>query len=346
MKTHLAAVSAGAGRTRGRRVAATVLALAVAAAVGGCVGGRGGEPAGDTSPSYVFSDDRIYELPPAVGAPEGWSRREPGPSDADYGVPYGRNGMLVPGISDLVGPSERESHEIGLARYLGVKKCMEDRGFTYDSPPPSNMSKTPEPPILWQDEVIGLVDPMQAEVSGYHTPDYVHAYYEELDRVQVGGTEPIRDEVFDTALYDSDDSCYNEVDTALRGGNPEPEATIPPELTNALVPLATADPIVAAAIKDWSECMRQRGYDLTTPPEAAVRWMEAGPEGPVSEAEIEAARADMACKEQTNLIPLYRAAAWRLTNDHLLSVLPTIEAVRAETDTELRAAADIIAKLG
>lgn len=63
------------------------------------------------------------------------------------------------------------------------------------------------------------------------------------------------------------------------------------------------DPAVQAVFADWSECMKRKGYNYTTPLEAVgdPRWGDLL-DDTSSPKEINTAIADMKCKKQTNLI--------------------------------------------
>lgn len=73
-----------------------------------------------------------------------------------------------------------------------------------------------------------------------------------------------------------------------------------------------ADPRVTAVVHAWSRCMKTAGYDYASPIDAYgdPRWSTSS----VSRVEIDAAVADVACKQKTNLVGVWFAveSAWEV----------------------------------
>ncbi|MEV1082705.1 hypothetical protein AB0I98_31515 [Streptomyces sp. NPDC050211] len=69
---------------------------------------------------------------------------------------------------------------------------------------------------------------------------------------------------------------------------------------------ADADERVKEVFRKWSACMKDSGYDYDDPMQANDddRW---GPAAPAGQAEIQVAKADVACKHKTNLVGVWWA---------------------------------------
>ena len=75
------------------------------------------------------------------------------------------------------------------------------------------------------------------------------------------------------------------------------------------------DPRVVAAIASWSGCMTTHGYNVTAPLKASDPFATAA--GPASTQEIEQAQADVACKQETNVIGVWFAVESDLQNQEI-----------------------------
>jgi hypothetical protein len=309
-------------------------------AVTGCAAGtdrgpgQGAEPLPTVPATTAFAVPEMALTGGVVGGPADWKRREPGPDDPDYGVPYGPEGHLVWQMADYEAETPEQTTLREKALDLLRRQCMAEQGFDYVGTAPAEAAAM-YPPIIWGDDLIGLVDPFQAAAAGYQNPDYLDQWNQA--RFAAQGSPETGSDAYEAAMWGGD-GCDSRAYRALDPTSGQPAATLPPEINHSVEPAVEADPRVKAAFAAWSQCMAKAGYDFATPAEAyAHDWQED------RDAEIAGATTDLGCKESTGLIPLYRAIYWEHVNEQVEANLPLLQSIQATRQAKLDRYAEILA---
>ncbi|MFE9426459.1 hypothetical protein ACFYNO_26255 [Kitasatospora sp. NPDC006697] len=165
--------------------------------------------------------------------------------------------------------------------------CMKRHGFDFPTPPELTGQRTGS-------EVArryGPTDPAAAAVLGYHDTAAPAPQ-------QPSGPPPPAD--LPAPERAALTGCHGEAQRGLAGTDPLGSSQLAGQINSMSYDQATVDPRVTAAFATWSGCMKAKGYAYATPVDAYndPHWKSPTP-GP---AEIATALADIACKQQTDLI--------------------------------------------
>lgn len=99
---------------------------------------------------------------------------------------------------------------------------------------------------------------------------------------------------------------------------------------------------MAAGIKDWSSCMRQKGFVYSNPQSLATEsWGNS-----VTPREIDTARADVACTRQTNLPGIAFAVQGAIQQQLITQYRNELTAERAAVDARIGRAAQVLKEHG
>jgi hypothetical protein len=132
--------------------------------------------------------------------------------------------------------------------------------------------------------------------------------------------------------------CYGEANRALKV-DPRLDVQLPQSLGLAAYAQSRSDARVKALVSEWSQCMKQRGYDLTDPVNAADAFSL---EGPTTTAEIRQAKADVSCKVQVGLVATWYAVESAYDKKLIEQNQEQLTAIRRMLDNELRSAAEML----
>ncbi|MFF5159945.1 hypothetical protein ACFY3N_27605 [Streptomyces sp. NPDC000348] len=102
------------------------------------------------------------------------------------------------------------------------------------------------------------------------------------------------------------------------------------------------DPKVEAAMSKWSHCMKEKGYDYTTPIEAVESQKFEGDEP--SEAEKKTALADFSCKERTGLLDTWFSTEQRIQRDMIKENEKDLRTLKKKQEQQAAAARKIVAE--
>jgi hypothetical protein len=100
------------------------------------------------------------------------------------------------------------------------------------------------------------------------------------------------------------------------------------------------DPAVLAAFGQWSRCMEARGYRYPAPAAAGAEFDVDSPRIPP--AEIAAAEADVACKQQTNLIDVWHGFEVGYQRDRITAQRTAFDRARKDHDAQMRRVDQVI----
>ncbi len=272
-----------------------------------------------------------------------------GPNDAgSEGEPVVEAISTVDSADDITLPldaysfTEREDRTISRAYLLLVKRCGERFGVTVTMPPPENPS-----PVYLAARRYFIIDPNEAAQYGYNRPpsgseeDDKAGGWNPSDRElavlgrRTSGAEELRDRS-GAALPDG--GCLGEAGRAL-GVPPVGADDIVRRLASDAYDRAETDSRVVAAFTAWSRCMKRSGYSYETPWEPNnLDWPE-----PAQSAEIATAKADVACKRETNLAGVMMAVEAAYQHRQIEQRSQELSHIQAWRDDRVRRAAQALA---
>jgi hypothetical protein len=138
------------------------------------------EPSGSTETVPYHA---LAQRPPDTS---GWKRRVPRPDEADWGVPYGEQGALFPGLTDGIWNTERNQVN-ATVDYLLNKRGLEEKEYTDLREEPLLWDSDGGPPMTGPSSRIGVVDRYAAEAAGWRAYQEIepptHALVEESRRI-------------------------------------------------------------------------------------------------------------------------------------------------------------------
>jgi len=135
-----------------------------------------------------------------------------------------------------------------------------------------------------------------------------------------------------------DDGCSGAAQQRLAAGQQPQNMALPQILAQDTSRLAENDSRVRAAMGTWSECMKRAGYQYASSREPNnFKWPE-----PPGTTEIATATADVACKQQTNLVGIWFAVESAYQKQTIERHSQQLAALRAYIDTTARNAAQVV----
>jgi hypothetical protein len=135
--------------------------------------------------------------------------------------------------------------------------------------------------------------------------------------------------------------CGAEALRTLAGGIEQPRETRVELMANEAHQRAEQHSRMTATFARWSECMSRRGFNYRKPSDANddPRWQT----NQATPAEIETAKADVACKLETNLVGIWYAAEVAYQQRLIEENATRLQAVKEYHDTVQRNAARVVA---
>lgn len=101
-------------------------------------------------------------------------------------------------------------------------------------------------------------------------------------------------------------------------------------------PVPAEDQRYVASVRDWEECMAEKGFDFGTPIDAISEFVG---ESPASPRQIATSTADIACKVSTNLVGVGLAVQSAYDEKYIASNLAALEALKSQIDGATSASA-------
>ncbi|MDR1448324.1 MAG: hypothetical protein LBI63_05160 [Candidatus Ancillula sp.] len=247
--------------------------------------------------------------------------------------------------NDLVDPLDAynltvdEKNIVQSASNKLVSECMHKKGFNLRDDYvglvkyTDNDDKIDRNPQLW-----GLISDADIAKFGYNSDpnsdahgkilsteesdkykDYFHALINDVDGCQLKADAPVYEGTYESKENQAQDADFHK----------EAESQ------------ALADNRVTSLVSAWSKCMKDAGYNYSTPLDAANAPWKAEPD----KAEIDTAKADMACKEKVDLFKGYTRVLFEKESELIKSkYLPTFTENKKLLDRRLKQAQDILAK--
>jgi hypothetical protein len=221
------------------------------------------------------------------------------------------------------------------------RDCM--RGLGLDWPVVSSVPADPETPGY--DRRYGIFDAARVAQYGYHPkPAATAAEPGPRQEREPTGVELAawtgRGESKVNGKPLPEGGCGAEALRTLAGDAPKPPEVQVELLSNDAHRRAGQHSRVTATFTRWSECMGRRGFDYRRPPDANndPRWNTPR----ATPAEIETAKADVACKLETNVVGVWYAAEVAYQKRAIEENATRLQAVKDYLDAVLRNAAEIV----
>jgi hypothetical protein len=224
-----------------------------------------------------------------------------------------------------------ETGRIDLARELLAGKCMQRLGYAFDADAArreiaaGNRNTVTDLGWYGNKRRYGVTDPAIAARYGYH-----------LVTGNLGGTSPAPGlgaltAAMRTALTGT---CTREAATALSPDGVVGEADVVAALGSGSFRDSMRSPTVTAAFAQWSACMLEKGYHYATPAVAGPEFDLDSPR--ITPAETAAASTDVACKQRTHLLDVWRTFETTDQNRQIAQNPTAFAAAKAAHDAEMR----------
>jgi hypothetical protein len=245
--------------------------------------------------------------------------------------------------------TDAEVFTLDQAQALIMTECLAEEGYedVVDGP----TMPTPGSGVAEVDETMGLIRGESAGF-GYHGDPSFEYFGTEGWGVRGGVPKG------ESGLWDAQSACYTVINKTL--GLPG-EERLPWTIKHAAEADAATDSDFLKAVDDWSACMARDGYDYNHPSEPwldpAWGWpdCEEGTTLPectgevemtrpeLTDIEIATAQADIACKAEVNMVPIYRAAMWASQEERIAANRPALDERLAGEKSRLDRAQEVIA---
>jgi hypothetical protein len=217
---------------------------------------------------------------------------------------------------DAYGLNHKEYLTVRRAAWRLISRCVERFGGVYTMSESAMLGDVPqfERP---HERRYGLYDAESAATRGYNLPaeqlpidNQGRSSWDPSDaelllvRGRTAGGAEVALPTDDQGRQLPEDGCQGEADRELADGTPVPaNERLGNELSVEQARAAEADSRVRDVIAKWSECMARSGYQYETVWEPNDRaWPD-----PANDEEIATAKADVACKQETNLVGTWAA---------------------------------------
>lgn len=221
--------------------------------------------------------------------------------------------------------TQTEFDTLNQAQRILWNSCMARLGFTQKIPAysaPAGAARSRD--LMSSPPHYGLIDPAQAGQYGYHQPYQMAAGGPQAMpgdgtfKLLALGPEPGQESSMPKTINGQQvpqggcgPQAWQQLGT--RSGwsrDPEPAHTI--AVQTAVQTLA--DSRVVAVFKAWQGCMSESGYQVSAAPGADVAPGATAPGSSATSAEIDQAKADVACKQKTGLVTTWHAVEVELEN--------------------------------
>ncbi len=246
--------------------------------------------------------------------------------------------------------STQEMDDLTTARDIFLRRCA--GGFGVELPAHPKQRRLG--PITYTERRYGLADPALAAEDGYHLGDRDARHAPkpagpELSAAQelvLTGTPPPAATPEPKSRSRSTrprhhgrqipaDGCLGEANRKLGGSWGDPEIVERIDATSVLQ--AAKDGRVVAVFRDWSACMKARGYRYAAPWDPANDGRFAGPHS--SPTEVAVATADVACKQKTNVVGVWYAVDAAYQRAFIARHRVALDQVKKDKAAKLRLAA-------
>ncbi|QXE38761.1 hypothetical protein KQY30_35705 [Streptomyces sp. GMY02] len=217
--------------------------------------------------------------------------------------------ILLPFDAYQFSPSDTDTIEA--AEDVLIRACMREQRLDWHMlPPPRSAGETESLNI----RRYGLTGPETAARYGYHLPPPTRA---EADREAVWDARdrlPSREKLVAFGENGVTGGCWGQAHARLLRDVPRDRTSLLGRYTVEAFDAARRTPEVKAETREWSRCMKRAGFNYADPFEAFgdPAW---GKTARPSARELTAARTDVRCKEETNLLRIWVRTDERVQRD-------------------------------
>lgn len=222
--------------------------------------------------------------------------------------PPGKEAEAISVPLDRYDPSPRELEIISAAEDVLIARCMTKQGLEWKLAPRASAADA-EPRNRRR---YGVVEPEIAKVYGYHLP---------ADRPTVAKRAAVRD-AREKELGPAErkaalgsgkqlGGCVKKAKDELLKDAPDADFNLLNGTIGSTYEESMKDGSVVRVFDAWSACMKKDGYRYGSPMDAIQdeRWLKSKQ---VTREEIRQARADVRCKQRTDLVAVWNAAENRI----------------------------------
>ncbi|MGW7364903.1 hypothetical protein ACWGI8_16090 [Streptomyces sp. NPDC054841] len=232
--------------------------------------------------------------------------------------------------------STPQIHTIESAEDLLIRDCMRAQGMGWKAlPRPSGIDRQPSNRLRY-----GLVEPELATRFGYHLPPE----HPETTRREAAweAREKLPDREQLAAFgKEGGGGCWKQAHESLRRGLPQVDQSQFNRRIGAAFSASRRDPAYARVVREWSACLKEKGFRYANPL-AVMRDAEWAKSTRPSRREIAVAQADVQCKQQTELVTAWVAVETRIQNEVIRSHPAEFRARKVRKDHWLAAARRVI----
>ncbi|WEH17334.1 hypothetical protein [Streptomyces sp. VNUA24] len=229
--------------------------------------------------------------------------------------------------------SKADDYLVAAAEDVLMGDCLRAKGMGWTARPPVKAAET-DPPNRRR---YGVIEDAVAREFGFHAPPDPVAevrFTSALERRAEALTAGER-----RAAYGDDGTggCWRQAHDRLLRGVPASDYGVLNRRALRAFEDSRRDPRVRAVFREWSACMAKDGFRYADPP-AAVNDPRWGASTAPSAREIATARADVRCKEETGVVPVWRAAETRIQRAAIAEAPTDFQALKATRQAHLTAA--------
>jgi hypothetical protein len=230
-----------------------------------------------------------------------------------------------------------EIGRIDLAKQLLIGRCMQRLGYRFDAAAArrdiaaGNRNTVTDLGWYGNHRRYGVTDPAVAARYGYH-----------LETPGLGGGQaaPGLGAVTAAMRRSLTGSCTPEATSALSPDGVVAESDVVADVSARSFRDSMQDPAVLAAFGQWSRCMGAKGYRYPAPAQAGAEFDVDNLRIPA--AEIAAAEADVACKQQTHLIDVWHGFEVRYQQDRIADERTAFDRAKRDHDAQMRRVDQVI----
>ncbi|HQR79960.1 MAG TPA: hypothetical protein PLT68_07060 [Actinomycetota bacterium] len=226
--------------------------------------------------------------------------------------------------------TEDQMRQWGAASASLIADCMRRSGFTYST-------DAVEFPVATSGRLFGITSLEEAQARGYHpdlrqpdfpepNPDSDTAAYQHA----LGGRDP---------NAGTPGGCEGEALAAL--GSPSAANQLASGLKHDAWDRSRADDRTQAALRKWSDCMQEAGYNYTDPIAAGNDPAFSGKTA--TRAEIAVAVRDVQCKERVGLVDTWNSAFIESQQELIEQNQLALDEARAQQEQIMEHAAQVLA---
>lgn len=289
------------------------------------------------------------------------SAGDPAPSGSGASTDANSSAFALP--VDLFGLTAEQEGTLTLATSILTGKCMRRFGYAYDAAADRAgveavvKSRLADFGLYGNARRYGITDPTIALKYGYHLSSPATPTPETTTRGPAHGLPPLtpamRTILTGTAADGTvarsaggqtipDGGCLGEANKSLVASAKPPQSPLVGQIRSESFARSLEDPAVVAVFRAWSECMAGKGYPYKEPLEAGNDLPTGGPTPTARELAV--AQADVACKQQTNVVSVWVDFEISYQNAQIDKHAQELKQAKDDRDALLAAVAGVIAE--